>query len=288
MSTFSKTVRIGMVNYINTAPIYEIWKERATERAIPDAWVMVEGQPSQLNTMLGKDQIDLGFVSSYAYATCPERYQIFADLSISATGPVGSVFLFSKLPLEALDARSVVLTGQSDTSIRLVKILLEEFHQVQPCYTIGEVYGPTAQTAGASAVLAIGDDALRLRAERGYPLHFDLGEMWYQRTGLPFVFSVCAVREAFLLEQPAAAQAIRETLVACRKAGSLRMAEICNRVARRIPMDYEACCQYLRGIEHDLSLVKIQALERFFQFMINRGEVSASALPLKIFQGNSQ
>ena len=108
--------------------------------------------------------------------------------------------------------------------------------------------------------------------------------MWYRRTGLPFVFSVCAVREAFLLEQPAAAKAIRTALVECREAGSLRMAEICDRVARRIPMDCEACSQYLMGIEHDLSPVKIQALEQFFQFMIKRGEAPASALPLKIFQ----
>ena len=77
-------IRIGMVNYINTAPIYEIWKERA----MPAEWVMVEGQPSHLNTMLATDQIDMGFVSSYAYAIDPERYQILADLSISATDDV--------------------------------------------------------------------------------------------------------------------------------------------------------------------------------------------------------
>ena len=273
-------VRIGMVNYINTAPIYEIWKERA----MPAEWVMIEGQPSQLNTMLANDQIDMGFVSSYAYAIEPERYQILADLSISATGPVGSVFLFSHLPPEALSNKLVILTGQSDTSIRLVKIILEEFYKVQPRYGVGEVYGPTVQTEGVSAVLAIGDDALRLRAEQRYPLYLDLGEMWHHRTGLPFVFSVCAVREAFLREQPAAARAIREALVDCREQGTLRMAEICDRVARRIPMDCEACSQYLMGIEHDLSPVKLQALERFFQYMINRGEAPASALPLKIFQ----
>jgi chorismate dehydratase len=273
-------IRIGMVNYINTAPIYEIWKERS----MPSEWVIIEGQPSHLNTMLANDQIDMGFVSSYAYAIEPERYQILADLSISATGPVGSVFLFSQLPPEALDDKLIILTGQSDTSIRLVKIILEEFHRVQPRYAIGEVYGATAQTEGVSGVLAIGDDALRLRAEQRYPWHLDLGEMWYHRTGLPFVFSVCVVREAFLLNQPAAAKAIRAALVECREEGSQRMAEICDRVARRIPMDCETCSQYLMGIEHDLSPVKLQALERFFQFMINRGEAPASALPLKIFQ----
>ncbi|NLX19800.1 MAG: menaquinone biosynthesis protein [Desulfobulbus sp.] len=273
-------IRIGMVNYINTAPIYEVWKERT----MPAEWAMVEGQPSQLNTMLANDQIDMGFVSSYAYAVQPERYQILADLSISATGPVGSVFLFSHHPPEELDGRLVRLTAQSDTSIRLVKIILEEFYKVKPRYETGEVYGPAVQKDKVSAVLAIGDDALRLRVEKQYPLHLDLGEVWHKRTGLPFVFSVCAVRESFLHEQPEAARAIREALVDCRQQGHLQMADICERVARRIPMDCEACSQYLMGIEHDLSAVKLRALERFFQYMIDRGEVPASALPLKIFQ----
>jgi chorismate dehydratase len=133
-------------------------------------------------------------------------------------------------------------------------------------------------------VLAIGDDALRLRAGGQYPVRLDLGEAWHRKTGLPFVFSVCAVREAFLAEQPQAARDIRRTLVECRQQGTERMAEICDRVARRIPMDCETCSAYLMGIEHDFSPVKRLALERFFQYLIDRGEAPASALPLKIFQ----
>lgn len=272
--------RIGMVNYINTAPIYEIWKEQS----LPPDWEIIEGQPSQLNLLLAAGKIDMGFVSSIAYAANPENYRILADLSISATGPVGSVFLFSDLQPEALDGRSVLLTRQSDTSIRLVRIILEEFFQVRPHYTVGDVYGELAGTDGVSAVLAIGDDALRLKAEQRYPVQLDLGEIWYKKTGLPFVFSVCAVQEQFLAEQPETARAIRRTLVDCRRQGARRMAEICDRVARRIPMDCEACSRYLLGIEHDLSPIKTQALERFFQYLVDRGEAPAGALPLKIFQ----
>lgn len=270
--------RIGMVNYINVAPIYEIWKEQT----LPADWEVIEGQPSQLNQLLAEDRIDMGFVSSYAYAANPKKYQILADLSISATGPVGSVFLFSDLQPEALDRQSVLLTRQSDTSVRLVRIILEEFFRVRPCYFVGDAYGKQAKTT--RAVLAIGDDALRLRAEGRYPVQLDLGEIWYQTTGLPFVFSVCAVREEFLVEQPETARAIQQTLVDCREQGALRMTEICGRVARRIPMDCETCSRYLLGIEHDLSPVKIRALERFFQYLVDREEAPAGTLPLKIFK----
>ncbi len=272
--------RIGMVNYINTAPIYEIWKEQS----LPVDWEIIEGQPSHLNTMLAENRIDMGFVSSYAYAASPEKYQILADLSISATGPVGSVFLFSELQPIALDGKTVLLSGQSDTSIRLVRIILEEFFQVKPHYSIGDVYGEMAKTSGASAVMAIGDDALRLKSEKRYPFQLDLGEIWHKNTGLPFVFSVCAVTETFLAEQPETARAIRRMLIDCREQGALRMAEICDRIARRIPMDCDACSLYLMGIEHDLPPLKIEALERFFQYLVDRGEAPASTLPLKIFK----
>lgn len=271
-------VRIGMVNYINVAPIYEVWKERS----FPADWQVIEENPHQLNLLLAEDKIDMGFVSAFAYALHPERYQILADLSISATGPVGSVFLFSKVDPRQLDGKLVMLTGQSDTSIRLVKIILEEFYHVRPRYEIGLVY-PEPQNSEAGAVLAIGDDALRLNVEKRYPVQLDLGESWHQATGLPFVFSVCVIREAFLATQAEAARKVRQALVNCREEGSNRMAEICDRVARRIPMDCEACSRYLMGIEHDLTPIKQQALEKYFTYLMDRGEAPAGVLPLKIF-----
>lgn len=271
--------RIGMVNYINTAPLYEIWKEKP----LPSHWQVVEGQPRQLNELLLAGSIDMGFVSSYAYALHPERYRIFAGLSISATGPVGSVFLFSRLPVQELHGQAVLLTKQSDTSIKLVQIILEEFYRIRPLYSIGPVYGPDSIADKAAAILAIGDDALRISRANSYPVQLDLGEAWMRQTGLPFVFSVCVVREDFIRARPGEARHIRAKLLACRREGASRMAEICRTVSSRIPMDHEACCRYLHAIEHDLSPVKIKALETFFSFLITRREVPPDALPVKMF-----
>jgi len=271
--------RIGMVNYINTAPVYEVWKEMKH----PESWHIVEGQPSELNRMLAAGDIDMGFVSSYEYAARPEQYQILADLSISATGPVGSVYLFSKLPIEELHQKQIVLTGQSGTSVCLGRILLEEYYKVHPIYTVGDAYGAEKKDSSVAGVLAIGDDALRLRFENRYPVQLDLADAWFRQTGLPFVFSVCAVRQDFLDENAQTARAIRQTFVTCRKKGVEQMAEICDRVARRIPMDCEKCSAYLNGIQHDLCPDKIQGLELFYKQLVKRGEVSPGSLPLKIF-----
>lgn len=272
-------VRIGMVNYINTAPIYEIWKEKYTH----SNWQIIEAEPARLNRMLADGELDLGFVSSCEYAARPGLYQIFADLSISATGPVGSVFLFSRLALTELDDKSVLLTGQSETSVYLLKIILEDFYGVTPDYYRGSVFGVHRADEEPAAILAIGDEALRLRLEDRFPVQLDLGELWHEKTGLPFVFAVCAVRENFLDNHRQEASQIHQALLFCRAAGLARLTEICERVARRIPMDSEACSAYLHGMEYDLQFVKQQALERFFSFLIARGAADKKALPLKIF-----
>jgi chorismate dehydratase len=209
-----------------------------------------------------------------------------ADLSISATGPVGSVFMFSSVPLEELDGKQVLMTGQSDTSVWLLRIILEDFFLVKPKYISGEVFGVREPANEPAAVLAIGDEALRLATaeDSPYPVQLDLAEFWYQQTSLPFVFSVCAVREDFLATAEDAARELHQTLLSCRDQGRKRLPEISERAASRIPMDPAACLGYLQAIEYDLGPKKLRALEEFFSRLIRHGAASAKALPLKIFR----
>ncbi len=273
----STVVRIGMVNYINTAPIYEVWKKTIDDKR----YVIVEEPPAVLNRLLASQQIDMGFVSSYEYGVRPEQYRILRDLSISSTGPVGSVFLFSETPLEQLDGKLVLLSNQSETSACLVKIILEEFYGIQPQYITGGVFGEISRSC--QAVLAIGDDALRLVSGRRYDYQFDLGEIWYQHTALPFVFSVCVVRESFCLEHGALVEKIRGSLLACREQGEKEIGSICSRVAPLIPMEYDKCYRYLMGLEYDLGESKCRSLKKYFRYLINRGEADEQAVPLKFF-----
>ena len=265
-----------MVNYINTAPIYEIWKKTVRHNRLQ----VIEAPPSPLCRMLAADELDIGVVSCYEYGQRPEKYRILEDLSISANGPVGSVFLFSKLPVADLDSREVFLTNQSETSVALVKVILEEFIRIRPVYASGEIRSNEGRKA--DAVLAIGDDALRLVNEKQYAYQYDLGEIWKEQTGLPFVFAVFAVREEYCREQAEELSQIHQEFLRCRTQGREEMLTICEQVAARIPMPCENCYAYLRAIEHDLGPEKQLALEKFFGYLIARGEVSKDALPLKI------
>lgn len=277
MNSNENRVRIGMVNYINTAPIYETWKKRQH----PAHWQVIEAPPSALNGMLERGELDLGFVSSYEYAVRPQDYRILADLSISANGSVGSVFLFSKVDPKELGEHTVLLSGQSETSISLVKIILEEFYQVTPGYVVGDVTSDKRGQVGG--ILAIGDEALRLAAGKEFPYQLDLGEVWCKHTDLPFVFAVCAVREEFCREFPETVAAIHREFITCRGEGREKLESICANVAPRIPMHPDECYVYLRAIEYDLGERKQLALERFFGYLIERGEASPGSVPLKIF-----
>lgn len=268
--------RIGMVNYINTAPIYEPWKRRG----IDFGWQVEEAPPATLNKKLAAGELDLGFVSCIEYGLHPWLYRILPDLSISANGPVGSVFLFSKIPIKELDGQLVLLSSQSDTSVLLTKVVLEEFFGVKPRYVKGEVAGE--YRVECAALLAIGDDALRLVEEGAFDYQLDLGETWKEHTGLPFVFAVCAVREDFCAAQPEMLGSIHRRFIECREEGRSRLKDICMIAAPRIPMEVADCFAYLKGIEYDLADEKRVALERFFGYLIQRGEIDPGALPLKM------
>lgn len=277
MAAAANIARIGMVNFLNTAPLYEVWKRTV---ARPD-WQVTEAPPSTLNRLLHQGELDLGFISSHEYAAHPEEYKILGNLSISATGKVGSVFLFSRVPLSDLDDRLVLLSSQSQTSVNLIKIILENFYRVQPRYETGLATARSDLT-GIDAVLSIGDEALLLASEGRYPHQLDLGEAWQRETGLPFVFAVWAVREKFCRSEPDQVVAIHHELLRCLDEGRQNLMEISRMVAPRIPMAVDACHAYLSGMEYDLDDRKQEGLTLFYRYLIERGEASPAAVPLKI------
>lgn len=272
------TVRIGMVNYINTAPLYDVWLSTVNQ---PD-WVIVEAVPSTLNQMLYDDELDMGLVSSQEYAIHPEKYILLDDISISASGPVGSVFLFSRCEPEKLARKLVLLSGQSQTSVSLVKIILENLYNVKPLYEVGSAL-EAQYNNNISGALAIGDEALILAQNKNFPHKIDLGKIWHEKTSLPFVFAVWAMRKEFCQKNYETVRKIHRELVRCREEGRKDLEEISRKVSPRVSMQPEACYEYLRGIEHDLGPEKKKGLVRFIEYLIERGEGAPGALPLKLF-----
>jgi chorismate dehydratase len=275
--------KLGMVNFINTSPIYVPWQEMSPL----NGWVVEEGAPTLLNSRLARGKLDAGIVSSYAYGLNADRYYILPDLSISATGPVGSVILLSKVPIEELHEKLVLLTPQSATSVNLLYIILEDFLGLRPIFRTGNFKELSANPV-AQAYLAIGDEALRLRADSDNLFRSDLAKTWLDHTGLPFVFAVWAVREESWIAWPKKIRLLYNRLRECHQKGLKELERISNLVAPRIPMASLDCLEYLKGIELDLSEEKQQGLLHFFRLLHDRGGFPRVLKLKTLTVGNSQ
>ncbi len=187
-----KTLRIGTVPYLNVQPlIWAIQRGHLEPGEFGFARAEVEGAvPRELASRLAAGDYHLGLVPAFEYLRNPV-YAIALGGAIATRGRVGSVTIFSEQPLER--ARVIHLDPASLTSVNLTRILAAElklrvhFDQGPPPAAPGEPLPP------GMARLLIGDPAI---AESGRHTHqYDLGTLWFELTGLPFVFAAWLVRD---------------------------------------------------------------------------------------------
>lgn len=170
-------LRLGVVSYLNAAPtVYGLDRD--------PAFRLVRDVPSRVADLLHAGDVDLGLIPSIEYAA--GDYAIVPGVAIGSRGPVRSVNLYHRVPLEAV--RRVALDISSRTSVALARVLLHERLGRDPEYVAAAPSVP-AMLAGADAALVIGDHALYFD---GPVDRLDLGAEWLARTGLPFVFAFWA------------------------------------------------------------------------------------------------
>jgi chorismate dehydratase len=186
--------------------------------------------PSRLARELADGSIDIGLVPVIEVLR-HGGYRIFPNAAIGCVGAVLSVKLFSDVPLA--DIRSVRLDPSSRTSNALTRVLLEGTYSLSPRYV-----DASTPDEPADATLVIGDPVLR--RVTGAHAELDLGQAWYDMTGLPFVFAVWAGRPA------AATQDAAEVLAASKRAGVQNIDAIARREAVGRDINADLCRRYLR------------------------------------------
>lgn len=174
-----KRIRVGAVSYLNTKPLlYGI--EHSEVKDMIDLSVDF---PAAVARQLIMGEIDLGLVP---VAIIPELQSSFIDIDycIGADGPVGSVAIFSDVPLEQVT--TIMLDYQSRTSVVLARILLKHFWKLNT-EMIAAAPGYEKDIRGTVAGVVIGDRAFVQKSRS--PYEYDLADAWKQLTGLPFVFA---------------------------------------------------------------------------------------------------
>ncbi len=192
--------RIGQISFINSLPI--VLPLQQGEVAI-HADTTLEA-PSRLNRLISEGALDVSAMSSFGFLSRNDLAYI-PDVSISCSGPVGSVLLFSKHSLEDLanGQRLVIASAQSASSVNLFKILMLEQFGTLP--TLAADINPEIDPEGIDAVLVIGDRALEVdTAWSTRYLRIDMGDWWWRTCNLPMVFGLWAARMDWIGKYPKA------------------------------------------------------------------------------------
>ena len=252
-------LRVGAVSFLNTRPlIYPLLNEDIQTDIELSVHV-----PSRVATLLSEGELDVGLIPIIEYFRAKPsgtNYCVLPDISIASHGSVKSIQLFSRVPIP--DIRRVALDTSSRTSVALLKILLAEKYGVSPTFTpCAPTVIPSIVLQTFEAVLLIGDPALRHLGSTAYSV--DLGEAWYQLTGLPFVYACWVARdEARLADLP-------EVLRQSKTLGIAQIPEIARVEARKLDLPENLCLDYLQNrIKYDLGESEIAGIERFYKYAV--------------------
>jgi predicted solute-binding protein len=180
----NRPLRVAAVVYLNSVPL--VWGlVHGPHRDLFQVEFML---PSECADALRDGKADAGIIPSIEYQRIPDL-KIVPNLSVSSSGPVRSVLLISRVPVE--EVRSVALDTSSRTSVCLAQILLRRHYRIAPSFAPHTPDLP-AMLQKCDAALMIGDPAL----SSDFPglRVYDLAEEWRAMTGLPFVFAFWAVR----------------------------------------------------------------------------------------------
>lgn len=182
---------VGRLPFLVCAPYFHHF---FTSDGLKSRYFFYDGVPSSLNGLLSQGKIHLAPSSSFNYGLYPEKFVLYSELCTSCHLEVYSVRLYSYEPLENLGGELVHLTSHSATSVALLKVLFSLRYKIEPRYVEGRPFDSQKDKAR----LLIGDEALLQNQKKEFPFVYDLGSLWKEWQGMPFVFGAWSIHRSAL------------------------------------------------------------------------------------------
>ena len=245
-------LKLGDVPFLNSKPLFYLLEHGLINSSIET----VSYPPNVLSELLREKKIDLGLIPT-AELLIRGVYKVVPNISISSFGKVNSVILISEKELE--DIKSVALDKRSQSSSNLARVLFKNFLGMNPEF-IERSYNEHFFT-DVDAGMLIGDAGLKFlyTNKDGFEI-YDLGELWTDFTGLPFVYAVLAINEGVELGDEL------DNLIQSKKEGVKFIDKICKRESANIGINKEFCVNYIRNcINYDLNDIEIKGILEFAQ-----------------------
>ena len=244
--------RIGSVPYLNARPLIYGIEDKVTLCT-----------PARLADLMFRKQFDAGLVP-VAEILLHDQYDIVDGIAIAARGPVASVFLAHREPIEKL--RRIAVDPASRTSVWLLRVLLKVGYHIEP-----EFYPrPSgAKLSDHEAMMLIGDEAIWYATRNGAQPVWDLGEAWMELTGLPFVFAAWAVQQGATGVPVATGTSLPQLLGEAKADGLAHIEEIVENATEATPEFLRK--YYTRNVCYELGAAEKQGLARFQQYLKDLG-----------------
>lgn len=191
-----KPIRIGAISFLNAKPIFYGLELNGDRQFV----TLNTHLPAENVEYLRSGELDVGLIPSIEYARNDNLY-IVPGVAIGSDGPVASVKLFTRVPVERI--KSIAVDERSRTSTTMLRILCAEHFNITPEYVPS---APDADTmlARCDAAMIFGDEALHIGKVGGDVI--DLGAAWKEFASYPFIY-------AFLAGHPGAVDPEHITLI---------------------------------------------------------------------------
>lgn len=250
-------VRIGAVAYLNARPLVHGLRSCSEYSLVLDT-------PGALSDKLRLGEIDVGLIPIVEYLRGVGD-TIVPGICIASDGPVDTVKLFSRIPLQKLQA--VAVDSGSRTSVALLRVLLAERYGVTPDF---HTFRPDLREMlrAYEAALLIGDAAF---TDSGAPHIWDLGQGWSELTNLPFVYAVWVVGANVDAARVAA------WLTASMRTGMAELDKIARDAAGALGHDASQLQRYLGELLHySLGERQLRGIEAFQKLCARYNVVTSS------------
>jgi chorismate dehydratase len=267
-------LRVASISFLNPAPLLYNFEHEPVAATLRKHYALHFTSPAACAAELHAGSADLGLIP---IAALTPELAIVPGCAIASLNEVRSILLLVKNPerLPIAEALSRVTSVAADTasrsSIAYARILFEHFHHTRPAF-VEHAADALAMLASADAALLIGDPALLAREHRDAIdatfetplLWLDLAQLWRQRTGLPWVAAVWAVRPESLAGSSLSPQQLTADLNASRDAGCAHIDDLVREWAPKLAMSPETIRTYLtRNIHYTLDPECMRAIELF-------------------------
>ncbi len=252
-------VRLGAVAYLNARPlVYGLEQDPQFE--------LRYDIPSKCARLLHAREIDLGLIPSIEYLRGPCAYSFVPGPAVTSRGAVASVAVYARK--DPHDIRTIAMDTSSRTSVALATVLLRRVFKTSPTAVL---MAPNldAMLTRADAALIIGDVALFLDHAAAGVQKLDLGELWTESTGLPFVYAVwTGWPDAVTPRHVAALQRARD-------AGVAHVEDVARAFYPDDPVRQAVAGRYLReNIRYYLGDDELEGLRTFYAYAAELGLAS--------------